>query len=187
MGRRCHIGFSTRKIIHDIISYNCIHSMSTTDQYRWSYGSASVGFETPHVSIKLRRAVSSLILVRCRRSLHVNLAIYVNYRLCNRDVSVRRMAHAAGIVAAWCQISHTCVHNTITSSIWRFFLSILSIYYCLLVFLMPRQILRRSSKCIGFILPSYQIKHCLHHPRPSKEKDGDGRWWKLCVVRVQRI
>ena len=119
IGRRCHIDFSSRTMIHDIISYIYIHNMSISDQYWWRYGSAGVCFETHHRSIKLRRAVASSILVRCRRFLHVNLDRFVNYRLRNRCVSGRRMTHAAGIVAAWRKISHTYVHNTITSSIWR--------------------------------------------------------------------
>ncbi len=119
--RRCHIGFSTRTMILDIISYICMHNMSTSDQDWWRYGSTSVGFETHHRSIKLRRAVASSILVRCRRFLHVNLDCYVNYRQRNRCVSGRRMVHAAGVVAAWCEISHTYVHNTIASSIRRVF------------------------------------------------------------------
>jgi hypothetical protein len=167
--------------------------MSTTDQYRWSYGSASVGFETQHVSIKLRRAVSSLILVRCRRSLHVNLAIYVNYRLCNRDVSVRRMAHAAVIVAAWCQISHTCVHNTITSSIWRFFIN----SFNLLLFIS----LSNAAPNIAPIIEVHRFhiafvsKHCLHHQSSSSiiHRRKKTWWWEvrgewtLFVVRVQSI
>ncbi len=133
------------------------------------------------------RAVSSSILVRCRRSLHVNLAIYVNYRLCNRDVSVRRMAHAAVIVAAWCQISHTCVHNTITSSIWRFFIN----SFNLLLFIS----LSNAAPNIAPIIEvhRFHIAFVSNKALPPSSSSiegkrlGDGRWWKLCVVRVQRI
>jgi len=140
------------------------------------------------------RAVSSSILVRCRRSLHVNLAIYVNYRLCNRDVSVRRMAHAAGIVAAWCQISHTCVHNTITSSIWRFFIN----SFNLLLFIS----LSNAAPNIAPIIEVHRFhiafvsKHCLHHQSSSSSiihRRKKTWWWEvrgewtLFVVRVQSI
>ncbi len=121
IGRRCHINFSSHTMIYDIISYSYIQNMSTSVQYWWRYGWTSVGFETHHRSIKLRRAVASSILVRCRRFLHVNLDRYVKYILCNRWVSGRWMVHAEGVVAARCEISHTYVHNTITSSIRRIF------------------------------------------------------------------
>ena len=168
-------------MIHDIISYIYIHNMSTADQYWWRYGSAGVCFETHHRSIKLPRAVASSILVRCRRFLHVNLDRFVNYRLRNRCVSGRRMVQAAGIVEAWCEISHTYVHNTITSSIWRFFIN----SFMILSFI-------SLSNTVPNIVPIVELsrfhfafvsKHCLHRCK----KDLAMRVRGLCAVDMRTL
>jgi hypothetical protein len=46
-------------------------------------------FKTCHRSMKLRRAITSLILVRCRRFLELNYIQYVVQLISDRDASVR--------------------------------------------------------------------------------------------------
>ena len=118
--QRCYffsasIAPATKKIISCIY----IQKLTATDQYWLSYGPASFAFKTSHRSIKLCRAISQSILVRCRRFLHVNAAYDFYYCWCNWGMTgnIRKQARRSIVVQQKICLVYTC--STLTfNRIW---------------------------------------------------------------------
>ena len=111
---RCCIAVSICMIINDIMSCNYMQKSTETDEYWSFYSSAKFGFEFCHRSIELRWAESPSISVRCRRFLRVNGDQDVDYRLCNREVSGKRMKESARVIVMQHKTSHIDTHMALT-------------------------------------------------------------------------